>query len=255
MPAPPPLEETMTEHAGLTVRSVGPPATADGAPTPVLASAILCHGFGAPATDLLGLAGELLRERPGLAGKVRLHFPGGPLDLGPLGLPGGRAWWMLDQARVFMGSPAERVRHLRESHPATATAVREQFDAAVASLLAADGLTPERAVIGGFSQGAMLATDHVLRSDEEVGGLAVLSGALVAEDLWRPRAAACPKRRVFQTHGRTDQILPFATAELLRDLLTGAGHAVTFKPFPGGHTITHAAIAGVADLLQDVVES
>ena len=250
MPAPPRFTTpvlTTSEHAGLTVRTVGPPAG-----EPVDAAAILCHGFGAPGGDLVGLAGSLFAAAPGIAGRVRLHFPAAPLDLGPLGMPGGRAWWLLDMNRLNL-PPVARVAALRGERPAGVDALRTQFDACVDSLLTPDGLPPGRLVLGGFSQGSMLAADYALRSDRELGGLAVLSGALVAAAEWGPWAAACPTRRVFQSHGTADQVLPFAAGEALRDLLTDNGHDVRFERFAGGHAIPPAAVAGVAGLLAEVL--
>ena len=246
MPAPPRV--TTEEHAGLTVRTVGPPAG-----EPVDAVAVICHGFGAAGGDLVGVAGGLLAAEPALAGRVRLHFPAAPLDLGPFGLPGGRAWWMLDQARLNL-PPAARVDALRNERPAEAETVRTQFDSFIDSLLTPAGLPADRLVVGGFSQGSMLATDYALRSDRELGGLVVWSGALVAADEWEPRAAACPTRRVFQSHGTHDAVLPFAAGGGLRDLLTGTGHDVRFEAFPGGHAIPPAAVAGAATLLREVAD-
>ena len=245
---PSPLSQTTSEHAGLTVRTVGPPV-AEREGEEVRAAAVLCHGFGAPGTDLVGLAEELLRIRPALAGRVRLHFPAGLLDLTSAGMPGARAWWLLDVRRFGM-PPGELVEILRSERPRGVKMLRERIDALMDSLLTVDGLPSERIVIGGFSQGAMVTTDYALRSDRPLGGLAVLSGALCSEAEWTPWAAAAPKRRVYQTHGTADAILPFATGEALRDVLTDAGHEVRFQAFAGPHTIPPAALEGVADLLE-----
>ena len=239
---------TTSEHAGLTVRTVGPPAG-----EPVEACAILCHGFGAPGGDLVGLAGGLFAAAPALAGRVRLHFPAAPLDLGPLGMPGGRAWWMLDMARLNL-PPDRRVAALRHERPDGLDALRTQFDSLTDSLLSPDGFSKQSLVVGGFSQGSMLAADYALRSRDELGGLAVLSGALVSAAEWEAWADECPTRRVFQSHGTRDDILPFESGAALRDLLTGAGHDVRFEQFPGGHAIPPAATAGVAGLLERIVE-
>ena len=50
------------------------------------------------------------------------------------------------------------------------------------------GLPMSRFLLGGFSQGAMLATDVTLRLEEAPAGLAALSGTLLCEEEWRPRA-------------------------------------------------------------------
>ena len=239
---------TRTEHAGLTVRTVGPP---DG--EPVDAVAVICHGFGAPGGDLVGVAQGFFAAEPTLVGRVRLHFPAAPLDLGPFGLPGGRAWWLLDQARLNL-PPAARVAALRTERPGDADALRGQFDSLVASLLSSDGLPPAKLLVGGFSQGSMLAADHALRSEGELGGLCVWSGALVAADEWEPWAARSPARRVFQSHGTADPILPFEAGEALRDMLNSAGHDVRFARFGGGHAIPPAAVAGAARLLREIAD-
>ncbi|MEM9703560.1 MAG: phospholipase [Planctomycetota bacterium] len=243
-----PVFQTDSEHAGLKVRSLGPPAG-----EPVQAACVLCHGFGASGTDLVGIGEDLLRSRPALAKTVRLHFPEAPMDLGPMGMPGGRAWWMLNMRRLSLPFD-ERVEALRNERPEGVEALRTQFDSAIDSLLTLDGLPSGSLVVGGFSQGSMLATDYALRSDEPLGGLAILSGALVMQAEWSERAGACPPRRVFQSHGRHDDILPYAAGEGLRDLLTGADHTVRFEPFDGPHTIPPVALEGIAELLDAVVD-
>jgi phospholipase/carboxylesterase len=55
---------------------------------------------------------------------------------------------------------------------------------------------------------------------------------------------------VLQSHGRSDPILPFAGAVLLRDALVEAGLALEFVEFQGGHAIPN----GVLDALSRFVE-
>ncbi|MFH5805900.1 alpha/beta hydrolase [Alienimonas sp. DA493] len=243
------VAQSTSEHAGLIVRTVGPPPG-----EPVKAAAVLCHGFGAPGTDLVGLAAELFRARPTLAGRVRVHFPAAPHDLASMGMPGARAWWMLDMNRLNL-PPKQRVGALRRERPTGLDALRTQLDSAIDSILTSDGLSSESLVVGGFSQGSMLTTDYALRTEGELGGLAILSGALVAEDDWSGWARSCPTRRVFQSHGTADAILPFASGEALRDLLSDAGHTVRFEAFPGPHTIPPVALEGLADLLEAACEA
>jgi phospholipase/carboxylesterase len=101
---------------------------------------------------------------------------------------------------------------------------------------------PERVVLGGFSQGAMLATDVALRADRPPAGLVILSGAPICVDEWKelaPRRAGLP---VLQSHGRSDAVLPYAGAELLRDLLEGSRLSVQFIASNGAHGIPSAVI-------------
>src|SRR5688572_27322875 len=63
---------------------------------------VLCHGFGAPAGDLVPLAEELLALRPELGPRVRFVFPAAPHSLADMGMPGGLAWFPIP-LEVMMG--------------------------------------------------------------------------------------------------------------------------------------------------------
>jgi phospholipase/carboxylesterase len=54
------------------------------------------------------------------------------------------------------------------------------------------------------------------------------------------------------SHGRSDGLLPFGAAELLRDRLSAAGAVVDWQPFPGGHEIPPSVIDAVERLLRAV---
>ena len=129
----------------------------------------------------------------------------------------------------------------------------ERLTLAVLSLLDAlerdFSARPEQTVIGGFSQGAMLATDIVLRSERKFAGLAVLSGTLLSHREWLPLMPARAGLPVLQSHGRADPVLPFAVAERLRDELSAAGLAVQFVSFNGGHGIPGPVLDGLAKLI------
>ena len=204
---------------------------------------LLMHGYGAPGTDLVPLWRELA-----VPPEVRFVFPEAPLELGF----GGRAWWPIDMARLqerFTKSAAER---LTAEIP---TGVEEARSAVMEmlSVLEQDfAASPQSTVIGGFSQGAMLATDVVLRTTRPFAGLAIMSGSVISRAEWVRFMAARKGLPVLQGHGRADAVLPFAVAEQLRDLLTSAGLPVEFIPFNGGHGIPHAVLDGLSRLIQRV---
>ncbi|MSP25771.1 MAG: phospholipase [Myxococcales bacterium] len=226
--------------SGLTVRLCGGTDGNGGGTGPMV---VLMHGFGAPGTDLVGLAAEL-----DVGPTVRFAFPEAPLTL-PAEFGPGRAWWMIDVMRLQMAMMSGKARDLTREVPEGLTAARERIVLMVDELVLRFGVVRQELVLGGFSQGAMLACDFALRTPEPLAGLALMSGTLLCEDEWLP---LMPKReglKVLVTHGRQDPLLPFMLAERLRDELVMAGLSVTFIPFDGGHGIAPIALAALADLI------
>jgi phospholipase/carboxylesterase len=208
---------------------------------------VLCHGFGAPATDLVPLAQELVAEKPELGPKVRFVFPAAPLSLAELGMPSGRAWFHLPR-EVLMGQQRNWDTYALATPEGLAPA-RRGVMSVLAALTAATKLPYGRIVLGGFSQGGMVTTDVALRLEEAPAGLCILSGTVICQDEWKRRAAQRQGLPVLQSHGRYDDILPFRQAEGLRNLLTEAGLTVEFLPFQGPHTIAPEALERMADFL------
>ncbi len=228
--------------AGLQVEVVQATKTA---PTAVM---ILCHGFGAPGDDLVGLAPELVREVPALR-DVRFYFPAAPLTLEG-GWGDSRAWWLIDMGAIQrLQHDQAAQREFRKIEPEGLPAARRAMLALVQQVAAETGLPMRKIMLGGFSQGAMLASDVALRLEEAPGALVVLSGTLLIEDVWRTRAKARAGLPVFQSHGRQDPILPYRAAEWLKELFLEAGMQHEFVPFDGGHTIGPDALLKLGDFL------
>jgi phospholipase/carboxylesterase len=220
--------------AGLTTRILGP---ADAAIT-----IVLLHGFGAPGDDLVTLSQVI--DAP-----VRFVFPEAPLELG--GLYGdSRAWWLLDLARLEdelrRGIPRDR----RDEIPDGLPAARAQLGRLLDQLQARYGVTPDRLVLGGFSQGSMLALDVALHRPTPPAGLVLMSCTLVAESEWQPRIGGLRGVPVLLSHGRADGLLPFGVAETLRDRLRTAGAAVEWLPFIGGHEISSEVLDATSRFLR-----
>jgi phospholipase/carboxylesterase len=207
---------------------------------------IFCHGFGAPSTDLVGFAPEIVRHRPELR-SLRFIFPAAPLA--PPELYGGRAWWPLDVLALQEALARGEARNLEDTVPEGLAAARHKLLALVEESVRMTGLPVSQHVLGGFSQGAMIACDVALRLEEAPAALVQLSPTLLAQSEWRPRAARRAGLDVFMSHGRQDPILPFAQAEKLKALFDEAGLRVRFLPFDGPHTVPAEAVSEIADLL------
>lgn len=243
------MQSVSTSHGGLTCQIVEESDT-DAEPDLLV---VLCHGFGAPGTDLVPLASELALVGPRLRGRVRYAFPQAPLSLAEIGLPDGRAWWHLDVAAINSAIESGELRDLRGNYPDGVPEAREMLTTAVLELAEEAGLPLERVILGGFSQGAMLSTDVALRLPECPAGLCVLSGTLVAESEWRELASHRGSMPVFQSHGRFDPILPFQGAVWLRDALVESGLSVEFHEFDGVHTIPYEALQRMVALMETVL--
>jgi phospholipase/carboxylesterase len=232
----------------LTCRLVGPESPGQ----PPQACVILCHGYGAGGDDLVPLAGELRRLNPQLGERVLFVFPQGPLSMEEV--PGGRAWWPIDLAALQLAGERGELRQLRQECPPRLPQARKEVMGLIEKLQEETGLSLSRFILGGFSQGSMLATDVALRLDESIGGLLIYSGTLLVEPEWRELASHRRGLRVLQSHGTSDTLLPFEAATWLRDLLESAGAQVQFLPFPGMHTIPAEAVVASARLLSEIVE-
>ncbi len=214
----------------------------------VSGAVILCHGFGAPGTDLVNCCQAMWQLQPNRLSRVRFVFPTGPLALDESGLYDSRAWWMIDMEQLNRMMETGEFRDLRHESPPELARCRESIVSLVEWVRTGASLQSQQIVVGGFSQGAMLATDVALRLKPACGGLIIWSGTLLCEDQWRGAAKAQHKFPIFQSHGRSDPILPFPAAIWLKEMLIDSGFEVEFNEFAGLHEIPMPALRGAAEL-------
>ncbi len=228
---------------GLTVRLAGGTDGEGGGSGPLV---VLMHGFAAPGDDLVPFAKAL--EVPA---EVRFAFPEGAAPL-PRQYGGeARAWWMIDVNRLELVALSGDTEVFTEVEPDGLDVARNQLVNCLDEL--EETLAPSTVVLGGFSQGAMLACDTVLRTPRKFDGLVMLSGAMVAGPVWRPLMASRGDLAVFMSHGEEDPILPYAIADQLRSELNDAGLNVMWVPFRGGHQIPSNVVGGLSHFLQSVL--
>ena len=211
---------------------------------------VLCHGYGAPGTDLVPI-GQMLLQKARLSDSVQFLFPEAPYSLEEQGLYDGRAWWAIDMWRLQMAVATCTVRELRSKCPPQLPGSREKLTGLIQQWSERSGVPISRFVLGGFSQGAMLTTDVTLHLDENPAGLVLLSGTVQNEAVWKERASKHKMLRVFQSHGTDDPILPFMAAGWLRDLLNQGGADVEFVQFSGGHEIPFEVLTRLGAFLRD----
>jgi len=225
----------------LTCRVVGGTDREGGGEGPVV---VLLHGYGAAGDDLVGLARVLDVPR-----EVRFVFPHAPLSLAG-GMMDSRAWWPIDLMALEAALASGNARDLRSDVPDGLPEARAALSACLDAITAA--LKPSVLVLGGFSQGAMLATDLALHDDRPLGALALMSGTFLSEQAWCPRFVSRAGLPTLISHGSHDPLLPFAASVELKDALIEAGWKVAFVPFRGQHEIPPMVLQALSQLITEV---
>ena len=186
------------------------------------AAAVLVHGRGASAEDILSLGAEFGRDDIAyVAPQAENH-----------------AWYPYS----FLAPLAQNEPHLSRAL-ATLGATLDHLEA--------QGFAPERIALIGFSQGGCLALEYAARNAKRYGAIAGLSAGLIGPP-GTPRAypGSLAGTPVFLGFSDVDGHIPLARVHESRDVLTRMGGAVTERIYPRmGHTINRDEIAAVSTML------
>ncbi len=216
--------------------------------------AVLCHGYGASAEDLVDLSAYLVQQQPAVE-RFRFVFPAAPIDLTPMGMPGGRAWWTLNMAALSQAVAARRFEELHQTVPPGIDVARGKLESTLQAAIA-EFSEPPPVVLGGFSQGAMVTMDTTLRGTLPPPQLLVQwSGCLICEPLWKAAVGRLSDTTVMQAHGTVDTVLPFESGRALADLIDGHTAGGIFHRFDGPHTIDMASLDQVAGAMGDLIDA
>jgi phospholipase/carboxylesterase len=115
-------------------------------------------------------------------------------------------------------------------------------------------LEPESLVLGGFSQGAMIATEVAMLDADVVKGLVLYSGTLLDEVGWRKNASTLKDMPILMSHGVRDPVLPVAYAQRLFEILKAAGAKVQMTEFPGGHEIPPPVLSKTKSFIKSILD-
>ncbi|WP_436717297.1 lysophospholipase [Roseiconus lacunae] len=227
--------------------------------SPPEAVVVLCHGYGAPGSDMVGVVQDWASLLGGQASRYQFLCPLAPLSLAELGMPGGRAWWSLNMARMMEAVQAQRFEELHAETPPGLDAARTQLGELIQTALermadkTGQKIDDIPLAIGGFSQGAMLTMDTALQGPCRAPNLLFqFSGTVICQPQWNVQMSRLSHTRVYQSHGTVDPILPFASAERLRDMLISAEVDLKFHQFYGPHTIDGDSIQTTATMLKEL---
>lgn len=201
---------------------------------------IFFHGYGADAADLASL-GEAIRTNK----TCNWLFPNGTLEV-PIG-PGwtGRAWWNIDMMEIQKAQASGDHRDFSNDTPKGMDKARD----AAFEMIRQMKVPWNKIILGGFSQGAMLATELYLRAPETPKGLVIMSGTLVNQGELKPLVANRQDESFFQSHGQADAVLGFKQAQKLETLLTQNGMKGSLMGFRGGHEIPQQVLTKIGDYI------
>lgn len=177
---------------------------------------VLMHGRATDQHDLAPLLDifDPDKRRLGLA-------PGGPFTDMP---PGGRHWYAVER----IGFP----------EPKTFARGYAALTGFIDSALAERGIGWPEVVVGGFSQGAVMAYAVGLGSGRPLpAGILAMSGFVPTTDAWQPDLESRTGLPVWISHGELDPVISVEFGRQARDLLIAAGLDVTYHETPVPHTI------------------
>lgn len=203
-------------------------------PEQVTSVVVFLHGYGADGADLLGLSEPLAPHLP----KTAFYAPDAPEPC--RNNPMGHQWFPIPwldgssevDARISMGQ--------------SVGALNDFLD----TVLAAEGLSPDRMVLVGFSQGTMMALHVAPRRDRAVAGVVGFSGRLLSPDTLEVEARAKPP--VLLIHGDQDEVVPFDDMAVAGQALQGAGFTVYGHVMQGtGHGISPDGLSVALAFLKD----
>lgn len=193
---------------------------------------VLLHGWGADGADLLPLAPALVAQDSGDA----VFVPDAPYVCSAN--PFGRQWFELTDPAAGLGRNA---------------AACLEAAALIAAML--DGLSAELAVssdqivLGGFSQGGMVALTGGLSYTQPLRGLFCLSGAWLTSDQAAQQPTDLP---VFLAHGGADPVVPVSCmAQAASDLQAAGFHPQTLRR----ETMAHGIDPQTTDSLAGFISS
>ena len=184
-------------------------------------AAILIHGRGASAENILSLAQELS------AGDVAYLAP----------QAAGNTWY-----------PYSFLAPMAQNEPGLSSALG--VIAAILASLEAQGIPANRVVLMGFSQGACLTSEFAARHARRYAGVAALSGGLIGPPgTARDYAATFDGTPVFMGCSDVDPHIPLERVRESADVFRRMGAAVDERIYRGmGHTVSRDEIDAVNEI-------
>jgi phospholipase/carboxylesterase len=204
------------------------------------AAVIWLHGLGADGHDFEPIVPDLVARG---SRAWRFVFPHAPVR--PVTINGGmrmRAWYDI---RGLDRNAVEDAAGFQDSD----LKVRELIDKEVAR-----GITANRIVLAGFSQGGAVSLYTATRLAAKLAGVMALSCYLPRESTFAAeRQPANDTTPIFMAHGQGDGTVPMMLGMRSRDYLRRAGYTVEWHDYPMAHAVCPQEIADIREFLLRVL--
>jgi len=192
---------------------------------------VLFHGFGSHMGDLAGLASAIDSR-----GYV-YAFPNAPIAM-DMGTGGSNFAW----APLGGDGAKEALNH--------ADRLVEGFMDEVSALYPPpDGKT----VLGGFSQGGMMAYRTGLPRPERFAGIAALSSVVAGQQELDSSMPESRSQAIFASHGTADTMIPVTDARQGIDYLRSKGYEPEYSEYSMGHEVSLEVLADLSAWVHKVV--
>lgn len=199
------------------------------------AAIIWLHGLGASGDDFVPVVPELhLPESL----NVRFVFPHAPRL--PVTINGGMvmpAWYDILEMSINRQVDREQLERSAES---VAMLVEKQIER---------GISSERIILAGFSQGGAVVYQLALSSGHKLGGLMALSTYFATEDTIE-LSEANSTIPIAIYHGVYDPVVPEQLGQAARDKLKSLGYQPEYKTYPMDHSVCIAEITDISEWIQ-----
>ena len=189
---------------------------------PADSAVIWLHGLGADGHDFASLVPQLDFPKKMSTRFIFPHAPSMPVTInGGYVMP---AWYDILEMTIDRKVDVMQL---------------EKSAAEVVKLIAREkerGVTSDRIVLAGFSQGGAVVYQAALSHPEPLGGLLVLSSYFATQETLQAHSANQQLPILIQ-HGTQDNVVPEALGQRAFQLLRERGYRVDYQKYPMAHTL------------------
>lgn len=136
-----------------------------------------------------------------------------------------------------------------ESRPLRVAQAREAFDHCLQQLFTLHGFNPnqDKLVLMGFSQGAIMALDALVRGTLPLAGVIACSGRFASPAPWLVRETP-----ILLSHGKQDPVIPWQSSASAYDYLQKEGFNVRIRYDDNlDHGLSQATIMAAQEFIRD----